>query len=854
MFTSTHPVWAVLRHEWRQYIYSPLTVIFLCVFTGILSASIFLVGDFFSTDDASLRLFSIFLPWVCLVLVPALAMRAWGDEAADSNLELSFSLPFPIRDLILGKFFAGCAILLIALACTVPFPMTLAYLGQPDPGTLVAGYFAAALFLMTCFAICLFAAALVRDEISAFVLGLALLLILMLAGWDVAAKISKDALPPLLEAAIVSLSPKHWFDRIVTGHIELMSAAYFVLMITLALLATAWAIQARRSQQRPRTTIVLCISGFIVLAATVPAALSLLRALPLSLDLTQRQEFTLHENLVVVLQSLPENTKVDLYWSEREPSVPLAIKSHARRIIERLRVMESSAGGRLAVNVIDPRPDSDEELVALSRQVRRIPMTSGAYFYLGATISTGDRSGLVPYFDQRRQQLLDYDLAVLLSELGRKRTRKLGVLSPLLAPSHLDNRRPGLSILEELKRTYDVAIIPHFSEVLPGDLDVLLVADATILTRKMLYSIDQFAMNGGGLIILMDPYLRSNQSSNAINPKPSEEVNDLSDLLKRYGLLYLGQQVIGDQTHAASVMDEAQRQSSYPFWLRLPRSQISLSHPVSADLNELLFPEAGAFEILPGSSFSPLVETSDATGGLDRSLFQTQTVSQLTAKMKPDGKRKTLVAVSTSQIPSAFTSAPEGANTEAHLQRARRAPAIFAVADVDWIFDPFSVQQLQTAGQPVNRPLNDNWALLANLLEFAAGDPALISIRSRGRPDRPFTRIATLFQEAQRAYRNKEIDLAGRIANVEAEIAKIPKAAGIENVEQLPTALKARIAEIRSGLLPLRRELRAIRLAMREGIEELRLRVIVANLISGPLIVVVFALLMHGLRHRWRVR
>ena len=74
------PLWAVFRHEWRQHIYSPLVAIFLCSFTLILSAAIFLVGDFFASDEASLRLLIVFLPWVCLVLVPALAMRSWGDE------------------------------------------------------------------------------------------------------------------------------------------------------------------------------------------------------------------------------------------------------------------------------------------------------------------------------------------------------------------------------------------------------------------------------------------------------------------------------------------------------------------------------------------------------------------------------------------------------------------------------------------------------------------------------------------------------------------------------------------------------------------------------------------------------
>ncbi len=849
-----HPVWAVFRHEWRLHIYSPLIAIFLCAFTLILATGIFLVGDFFASDEASLRLFSVFLPWVSLVLVPALAMRSWGDESTDSSLELAFSMPLPLRHLVIGKFLAGSAVLLIALACTAAFPLTVAYLGEPDLGALFAGYLAAGLFLMVCFAICLFAAALVRDQISAFVLGLALLLALMLAGWDVAAKVSKGALPALAEAAMVSLSPKHWFDRLATGHIELPALVYFGAVIGLALAAAAWAVERRRLVKPAKQTIAMCLAGFLVVGAGLPALLAAARTVPVSIDLTEQREYTVHENLLKVLATVPEGTVVNLYWSESEPSVPLSIKAHARRIIDRLRLMESRSYGHLTLNITDPRPDSDEELLALSQDVRRIPMTSGEYFYLGATATHDGRTGRVSYFDQRRQQLLDYDLAVLLSELGRKKTRKLGILSPLVAPSHLDNGRPGLSLLEDLKRTFDVAVIPHFSESLPDDLDVLLVVDATILKKQMLYSIDQYAMKGGGMVILIDPHLRSNQSSNSVNPEPSETINDLSDLLQAYGLLYQGDQVIGDENHAASVMNQAQQQSSYPFWLRLPRARFSPAHPVTADLNEVLFAEPGAFKVLPNSSFAPLIETSAGAGALKRSLFQKQNPAQLAGQMKPDGTPRTLVAVSTSPLNSAFGKAPDGATSQDHLARSRQAPAVFGAADIDWIFDPFSVQQVKVSGQPASRPLNDNWAFLANMLEFAAGDPALIAIRSRGRLDRPFTRIATLFRRAQTQYREKEADLATRIANVEAQLAQIPEAAGASGAAQLPDALKARIAEIRQGLLPLRRELRSIRLAMREGIEALRVRVIVVNLIAGPLLVLIFAGLVRTMRHRWRVR
>jgi hypothetical protein len=63
---------------------------------------------------------------------------------------------------------------------------------------------------------------------------------------------------------------------------------------------------------------------------------------------------------------------------------------------------------------------------------------------------------------------------------------------------------------------------------------------------------------------------------------------------------------------------------------------------------------------------------------------------------------------------------------------------VFVLADVDWIFDPFSVQQVRSGDQVLTRPLNDNIALLLNI-RVRWGDPALIAIRSRGHLQRPFT-------------------------------------------------------------------------------------------------------------------
>ena len=799
----TSVVLAVFRHEWRQHVYAPLTYIFQAAFLAGLAICIFLVAEFFASDEASLRLMLTFLPWVALILIPALAMRSWIDEPGDRSLELTMTLPVSVSAAVTGKFVAGFAILIVTLLFTLPFAATIAYLGDPDPGVILSGYLAAAGLLATFYAMALFAAALLREQVSAFVLGVAVLLVFLLLGWDITGRAGRDVLPAGLIDALATLSPKHWLDRMAKGHIEFASIAYFIAAPVLALIMTSVVISTRRRHTTWSSALTLRAGTLLAFAGGIALTTALTSKISISADLTAEREFTLHDNVQSIVEKLPNDVVLDLYWSQSEPSVPVSIKSHARRIIDRLNIIASKSEGRVKVNVIDPRPDSNQELAALGSGIQRIPMTSGEYFYLGLTASQSDKTGRSPYLDIRRQQLLDYDIALLMNGLSKSRTRKLGILSPLITPKDIEAGRPGLRVLEEFKQAYDVAIIPHFEDTLPEDLNVLLVLDATILKKQMLYAIDQFVMGGGGLVVLMDPHLRTNKASNAVNPDPSPEINDISDLLVSYGIKYSGNKIVGDSGLAASVMNTQQRQSAYPFWLRIPQSQLAKSHPVTADLNELLFAEAGALELTPGSAAIPLITTTAQSGDLNRKAFDTGTPDQLAGKFNADGQPRIIAATITSPLESAFNNDDAQHQTGNHVSATTNTPAIFVIPDIDWIFDPFALQQVDTGGQSTLRPLNDNLTFLLNALEYAGGDPSLIAIRSRGKLHRPFSHIAELFKSTQEEYRDKETEVAGRIAQVEAELAKIPEAVGKTDFKSLPDELKAQIAQIQKGLLPL---------------------------------------------------
>jgi ABC-2 type transport system permease protein len=834
-FTGTG---AVFRHELRLLLFAPLSYLFQIVFLVVLSACIFLIADFYNTDEASIQTMLAFLPWVSLILVPALAMRSWLDEHSDRSVELTLTLPVSLGAVVTGKFLAGYAILLVTLLFTLPMVGSVYHLGDPDPGVLFASYLASALMLAVYYAISLFAAALSRDQVGAFVISLALLFVLMLLGWDVFGRLLHGVIPLAVADVLAFYSPNTWLVRLSRGLIDFAGVFYAVAVSVTALAAAGaiirqryWGASAVAGAGGVWARIVV---GTVALGLLIPLS----TRVPGGLDLTAEREFTLHGGTIEVLRKLPSGTKITLYWSALEASVPPQIKSHVRRIKDLLNTLVARSDDRLTVRTVNPQPDTDEELKALALGIKRIPMSSGDYFFLGMTFQNDGRRSNIPYMDIRRDRLLEYDVALGLNGLTHTKVPAVGILSPLLPPAAATGNREGMSFMVELRRAYDLAVIPHFVDKLPDGLDVLVLIDATILKRKMLYAIDQFVMRGGRLIVMMDPYLRFNRSSNAINPSPSLEINDISDILQKYGVKYLGESVVGDAQLASVVSDQQQGRMSFPYWMRVTKQGLSKSHPATADLNEVFMVEPGALELLAGANGTALITTTENSGASARKDFVNKTPRNLAQAFETDDHRRTIAAVLNGPYDSAFVSPPEGANPAGHLKRTRgSAGPIFVIADVDWLFDPFSLQQSNVGGQVVVRPLNDNLAFLLNIIEYASGEQALIAIRSRGKIKRPFIRVAELFQTAEREFQERELELGRQVAEIESRVTRYLEAADADGNGTSPEQIEKELENFRMELLPARRELRSVRRQIRNEVDLLGRRLTFINIVAGPVLV-----------------
>ena len=830
---------AVFRHELRMLFFAPLSYLFQIAFLLGLSTCVFLVTDFYASDEATLRLLLVFIPWVSLILIPSLAMSAWVDSQADRGLELTFTLPVSLTAVVLGKFAAGYVLLLLTLGLTFPLVLTLGYLGDPDPGVIISGYLACALLLGVCFSLALFAAALVREPVGGFVTGVALLFVIMLCGWDVFGRLLRTTLPQWAWESLAAYSPVTWLSSLGAGVLHFQGLFYFLATIFVALMATHWVMRARRAggircHVTRRQGVTVLALGVLWLVG-VPLS----SYLPGQVDLTAQNEFSLHAGTKKVLERLPPGVRVTLYWSESEDTVPVLIKSHARRIERLLSTMAVFSNLELAQ--VDPRPDTQEELQALSQGIHRVPMSSGDHFFLGLAVEHDNRTGHIAYLDIRRDSLLEYDIALALNGLTRETTPKIAVISPLLPSTSALSGREGLSFMAELKRAYDVAVVPFFKSSLPDDLDALLLIGTDILRADMLYRIDQYVMSGGSLIVMIDPYTRVKPANNVTNAQPSADINDISDLLQRYGVTYQGESVIGDVNVASVVSDDQQGRLSYPFWLRIRAAGLSSTHPATANLNEVLMVEPGALQLAPGGDNTPLIVTTAKAGSYSRGKFAGKTPRKLALDFVAEGGERVLAAAIKGPLPSAFVQAPEGLSGGLHQKVSNGAPAVFVVADVDWLFDPFSLQQTNMGGEIVVRPLNDNLAFLLNMVEYATGDQALMEIRSRGQLQRPFTRIAALFRDAQARLQNEEAGLTREVAELEAKIGAVSQGLGDVEFGQLPENIKKQLREFEPKLLTARRNLREMRAGIRAEVDSLTRRLTLFNLLCGPLIVLVLA-------------
>lgn len=166
------PIKTIALKEFKDYFISPIAYIVIALF--LIVTGWFFFSTFFIYGRADLRDFFALLPITCSFFIPAVTMRMFAEEKNVGSYESLLTMPVSFTHIALGKFFAATAFTAAMLLPTLSYPLFISFIGTVDFGPVAGGYIGAVLLGGAYCSIGLFASALTRNQIIAFIIGCAI--------------------------------------------------------------------------------------------------------------------------------------------------------------------------------------------------------------------------------------------------------------------------------------------------------------------------------------------------------------------------------------------------------------------------------------------------------------------------------------------------------------------------------------------------------------------------------------------------------------------------------------------------------------------------------------------------------
>lgn len=240
---------AVFQKELKHFFYSPIAYIVIAAFVVITGLFFYLYLSQFVMDlmrsqqfrtqpqkfNINLQLIRPFfwnLALISLFVLPLVTMRLHAEEKRNGTVELLYTTPLSVGNIVIGKFLAGIVFYLIMLLPTVVFMLLLFIYGDPELGPILSGYLG--LFLLGSAFISggLFISSLTENQIIAAVGGFGLSLLLWIIGWGASFS------GPGLKAVLDYLSIINHFEDFAQGVIDTQHVFYYLLFISVGIYLT----------------------------------------------------------------------------------------------------------------------------------------------------------------------------------------------------------------------------------------------------------------------------------------------------------------------------------------------------------------------------------------------------------------------------------------------------------------------------------------------------------------------------------------------------------------------------------------------------------------------------------------
>ena len=588
-----------------------VTGLFLWVFPGVYN-----IPD---NDYATLEgLFSL-APWLYLFLVPAITMRLFADEKRTGTIEILLTHPINDFQLVFAKFLAGIVLVILSLLPTLLYFLSVYLLGNPVGnidvgatwGSFIGLFFLAAIYV----AVGVFASSLTDNQIIAFVLAMALSFIFYL-GFDY---VASSGIPYVLEMLFSWLSINNHYMSISRGVVDFRDLIYFIGMTLFFLVITATLLRTGNWKLR-KTKIKFTVFSMVLIAVFFVSNNFLFRA-----DLTSDKRFSLSEISIEITSEISEVIEIEFYLAgELEPG----LQKLQTEVFEKVAVLNVYAPKPIRIKLIDPyafsnsqkRDEFQQQLI--SKGIKPVSFNrktdqgvSTRYIFPGAVIRAGEKETAVNFLQNNPDftyeidfnhsvENVEFELINAFQKLMRSKKSTVAFLEGQGEYNYYET----LDFANSLAGDFEIKKIQAQS-LIPGqtDVDILIVAGPTQpFSEKDKFFIDQFVMDGGKVVWLIDPVQVSLDSlSNGFQTFAFPRNLNLDDQLFKYGVR-LNSELLQDVDCAQILVNTApagsrEQWNLFP-WYYSPLITPADNHPLSRNLNRIFTEFVSSVDTVSGNT------------------------------------------------------------------------------------------------------------------------------------------------------------------------------------------------------------------------------------------------------------
>lgn len=716
----------VAGREFRSYFDQATAYILLVVF--LVANFFFFFRAAFATNEASLRPMFDLMPWLLLFFVPAVTMRSIAEDRASGTIELVLAQPIHDVDYLLGKFFGIMGFLAVALAGTVAAWFAVNAGGEPLVGPAVAQYAGTLLLCAAFVAIGLWASATTRNQITAFILAVAVTFFLVALTLPVVLV----GLPPSVAAVARRLGVLSHYGNITRGVLDLRDVVYFV-SLAITFLGLAYVVIQRTRRNAASRAFRTLQAGVAGLIAVLIVANLLGQHIRGRWDLTPGGAYTLSEPTRATLGELDDVVTIRFFASDDLPVQAEML----RRDVEDLLADFASAGGD-NVRLLRRIPEGDNEA---AREAERLGIPDIEFNtlgqgelqvrvgYLGIVLEYADASEVIPFVQQAGD--LEYRLASAVRSMRRPTRPVVGLVAGLGGPAQDSVGGTGpegmLGFARHLSEAYVVQTVDlstgaeaeteagagavEAAASIPDSIDVLVLAGPEDpLGAPAAAELRRFLDRGGNLFLMLEKIaIAASQQFT----EPLEQ-SRLDALLAPYGVNVVESMVIDLRSNEPLQLPGAGGslvQRPFPlFPVTVPASE----HPIVGGLSGVTLAFASPLDLSRAdtATVTPLLATTDfgalmpGESPLDPTLDWSRLVDDL--RPRPVGAALLPRSADATDAPDA----PEGGR-------------IVLVGDADFVKNRFIARS------------RENLVFARNAVDWLAADEALIGIRTKQRSAPP---------------------------------------------------------------------------------------------------------------------